>query len=158
MPLLTGHSMGWFYGSWWATGAEVSPREAEWDDPGQACYPGATRETCASGATPWLSPQFFFKYVFIWLHQVLVEACKIFSCSMWTLSWGMWYLVPRPRIEPRLPALGVWSHSCWTTSKVPVPFFHFSVWKNLAFGIKEHLGVLIPMLWIQSLFPTPRRG
>ena len=57
------------------------------------------------------------KYLFIWLHQVLVAAseiyffqdvgllifvvaCKIFSCSM------MWDLVPWPEIEPRPPTLG----------------------------------------------------
>ena len=31
-----------------------------------------------------------------------------FSCSMWDL-------VPRPGIEPRSPALGIWSFSHWTT-------------------------------------------
>ena len=44
-------------------------------------------------------------YLFIWLYQVLVEARKIFSCSMWDLiSW--------PGINPdHTPALGVWNLS-----------------------------------------------
>ena len=32
---------------------------------------------------------------------------EIFSCSMQTLSCGMWDLVPWPGIKPRPPALGV---------------------------------------------------
>ena len=31
---------------------------------------------------------------FIWPHWVLVGACGIFSCSMGTLHFGMWDLVP----------------------------------------------------------------
>ena len=34
-----------------------------------------------------------------------------------TLSYGLWNLVPRPGIEPGLPALGGWSLSHWTTGK-----------------------------------------
>ena len=41
------------------------------------------------------------KYLFIWLHQVLVVACRIFR-----LSFSMWNLVPRPGIKPKPPALG----------------------------------------------------
>ena len=36
----------------------------------------------------------FLKKIFIWLCQVLVAACGIFSCGMRTLSCGMWDLVP----------------------------------------------------------------
>ena len=39
-----------------------------------------------------------------------------FSCSMWDL-------VPRPGIEPRSPALGIWSFSHWTT-----------IWRWATFG------------------------
>ena len=56
--------------------------------------------------TSLLSSPFFF-LLFIWLRKVLVAACRIFSCSMWTLSCGMWDLVPKPGIQPRPPALGV---------------------------------------------------
>ena len=35
---------------------------------------------------------------------------------------SMWDLILRPGIEPRLPALGVWSLSHWTTREVPVLF------------------------------------
>ena len=70
---------------------------------------------------------FFFNiYLFIWLPQVLVAACGIFSCSMWTLRCGMlafscsmWILVPWPGIEPGPPALGAWSLNCWTIREVP---------------------------------------
>ena len=41
---------------------------------------------------------FFFNiYLFmlcIWLHQVFVVACGIFTCGMWALSCGMQDLVP----------------------------------------------------------------
>ena len=37
---------------------------------------------------------FFNIYLFIWLEPVLITACKIFSTSMWTLSFGMWDLFP----------------------------------------------------------------
>ena len=30
------------------------------------------------------------KFIFIWLHWVLVATCEIFSCSMQTLSCSMW--------------------------------------------------------------------
>ena len=53
----------------------------------------------------------FFKK-FIWLHPDL-------SCSMWDL-------VPWPRIEPMLPALGVWSLNHWTTRKSPVLLLLFA--------------------------------
>ena len=55
------------------------------------------------------------KNLFILLHQVLGAACGIFSCGMWTLSYGMWDLVPWPGIEHRPPALAVWNLSHWTT-------------------------------------------
>ena len=51
-------------------------------------------------------------YLFIWLRQVLVLACGIFSC-------GIWDLVPWPGIEPGPPALGVRSLSHWTIREAP---------------------------------------
>ena len=50
---------------------------------------------------------------------------EIFSCSMQTLSCGMWDLVPWPGIKPRPPALGAWSLSHWTTREVPLFVFFF---------------------------------
>ena len=44
----------------------------------------------------------------------LLAACMIFTYGMKTLSCGMWDLVPWPKIEPRPPALGIWSLSHWT--------------------------------------------
>ena len=43
---------------------------------------------------------FLFLFL-IWLQQVLVSACEIFSCGMRTLSCGLWDLVSWPEIEPR---------------------------------------------------------
>ena len=42
----------------------------------------------------------YFIYLFIWLQQVLVVACGIFSCSLQTLSCGMWDLVPGEGSNP----------------------------------------------------------
>ena len=61
------------------------------------------------------------------------------SCSMWDLlvvvcelSCGMWDPVPRPRIEPRLPALGAQSLSHWTS-------FFFFPWLHKVSQLR-HLG------------------
>ena len=59
---------------------------------------------------------FIFKYVFISLFQILVVACRIFSC-------GMWDLVPWPGIEHRPPVLGMCSFNHWTTREVPFTFW-----------------------------------
>ena len=56
-------------------------------------------------------------YLFIQLCQFLVAELRIFSCGMKTLSCGLWYLVPWPEVEPRLPALGARSLSHWTPGK-----------------------------------------
>ena len=68
-----------------------------------------------------LAPFNIFIYLFIWLHWILVAAsrssfflatCRIFSWVMWTLSFGMWDLVPWPGI--RLGALH-WECRVWAT-------------------------------------------
>ena len=48
----------------------------------------------------------------------LAVACGIFSRSMRTLSCSLWDLVPWPGVEPRPPALEVWSLSHWSTREV----------------------------------------
>ena len=49
------------------------------------------------------------------------------SCSMQTLSCGVWDLVPWLGIKSGPPALGTLSHSHWTTREVPLGFlFLFS--------------------------------
>ena len=67
---------------------------------------------------------FFFHVYFIYLSicqsQVLVAACVVFSCGMWTLSCHTWDLVPWSRIKPRPPVLGAWNFSHWATREVPV--------------------------------------
>ena len=57
--------------------------------------------------------------------SVFIAACRIFSCSIQTLSWGKWDLVPWPGIEPGPPELGVWSLSHWMTREVPPPLFFY---------------------------------
>ena len=68
----------------------------------------------------------FYLYSFIWLHQVLVVALRIFRYGMKTLSCGMRDLVPWPGIKPWAPALGMWSLSHWTMREVPINFFWFA--------------------------------
>ena len=46
-------------------------------------------------------------------------AGRIFSCSMWTLGWSMWDLVPWPGTKSGSPALRVGSLSYWLTREVP---------------------------------------
>ena len=58
-------------------------------------------------------------FFFIWLQQVLVAACGIFSCGRKTLSCDMWDLVPWPGIEPRDPAWWARNLSYWTTREIP---------------------------------------
>ena len=60
-------------------------------------------------------------FFLMWLHWVLVVAHGIFylHSGMQILSWGMWNLVPWPRIEPWSPARAEWSLSHWTTKEVP---------------------------------------
>ena len=50
---------------------------------------------------------------------------EIFSCSMQTLSCGMWDLVPWPGIEPGPPTLEVRNLSHWTTREVSELVFFF---------------------------------
>ena len=50
--------------------------------------------------------------------QIFVTASGIFSCSVRTLSCGIWDLVPWPGIKPKPPALGARSLSHWTTREV----------------------------------------
>ena len=63
----------------------------------------------------------WFKKLFIWLHGVLVVAHRIFKCSRWTLSCGIWDLVPWPGIKSGPPALGP-SH--WITMEEPQKFLY----------------------------------
>ena len=79
----------------------------------------------------------FFKYLFTWLQRVLVTALRTFSCSLRTLSWGMWNLIPCPGIEAQPPALGAWSLSQWTAREVPGWFCFFF------FNTQEHPGYLL---------------
>ena len=61
----------------------------------------------------------------------LTVACGIFSCSIGTLSWGMWDLVPWPGTKPRTPVLWVQSLSHWSPEKSPsVIIFINLLWKS----------------------------
>ena len=75
----------------------------------------------------------FYLYLFIWLHKVLVEVHRIFSCRMWTLSCGMWDLVPWPEIRPSHPTLEVWSLNHWIMREVPyfIYLFIFTILASL---------------------------
>ena len=52
-----------------------------------------------------------FLFILFWLRRIFVVACGLLSC-------GTWDLVPQSGIEPRPPALGVWSLTHWTTREV----------------------------------------
>ena len=51
---------------------------------------------------------FFNVFLFIWLHRILVAACRIFGCGMQTLSRGL----SRPALEAQ-------SLSHWIIRQVP---------------------------------------
>ena len=96
------HQWGWHSHSSW----QIQNKQPSWF-PG-LCFPSS----------------FFFlfflnKYLFIWLHWVLIAACRIFSCRM----RDMWDLVPWSGIEPGSPTLGVQSLGHWTTREVPLLHF-----------------------------------
>ena len=57
-------------------------------------------------------------------YSIVIAAWGIFSCSMGTLSCGIWDLVPWPGIKPGPPALGEHFLSHWTTWEV---FFFFYI-------------------------------
>ena len=59
------------------------------------------------------------KSLFIWLHQVLVVAHKIFVATCGIFNCGMWDLVSWPRMEPSTPAFIASSLNHWTIRKVP---------------------------------------
>ena len=71
----------------------------------------------------------FFKKIYFYFIY-LVVAHRIFSCCMWTLTHGMWYLAPWPGIKPGPPALVVRSLSCWTTREVPMILSYISSFRN----------------------------
>ena len=81
--------------------------------------------------------------MFIWLCWVLVATCRIFSCSMRTLSYGMWDLDPWPGIEPQSL---LWAREVLATGlpRKPLPFFLLSLqflnlWTDSAFLGKHFL-------------------
>ena len=56
-----------------------------------------------------------YKYIYI---KSIYLAVPDLCCGMQTLSCALWD--PWLGTEPRPPALGVWSHSHWTTRKAPL--------------------------------------
>lgn len=86
---------------------------------------------CNITKKPSLSPMFsspFFngslEYTF-WKYLPIYLAAPGFGCcsqdlhgGMWTLSCGMWNLVPRPWIEPQPPVLGAWRLCHWSSREV----------------------------------------
>ena len=86
---------------------------------------------------------FTYFYSFIWLHQVLVVACRIFS-------GGMWDQVPWSRIERRPPILGAQSLSHWTTMEVSSLYVLNKFCKVLCAHYGSHLVTQKFTLWTQS--------
>ena len=120
-------------------GIELRPRAME----------GCSLNHLTTSKVPiWLFKKTYFLFV-IWLHQVLVAACRIFDlhCGMQILSCGMWDLVPWPGIKPRPPALGGQSLGHWTTREGPTNMFW---WET---GVDFSSFLLFPLL--QATFPSP---
>ena len=68
---------------------------------------------------------------------------NLFSCGMWTLSWGMWDLVPWSGIQPVPPALGGWGLSHWTTREAANSFLNsFIDWLVCPLNFQNHLMAL----------------
>ena len=59
---------------------------------------------------------FFYIFIFIYLFLYIYLTVLGLSRSFWTLSCGVWDLVPWSGIELGPPALGIQSVSHWTTS------------------------------------------
>ena len=74
--------------------------------------------------------------IIIWPCWVLAAALRIFVAMGRIFSCGIRDPVPQAGIEPRHPALGVWSLNHWTTKEVHILWFF--------------LPVLIPTVWIQG--------
>ena len=60
-------------------------------------------------------------YLFIWLHQVFVMACAIFSCGMWTLIGSVWESSSLSRDRTQVPCIG--STESWPLDQWEVPLF-----------------------------------
>ena len=94
-------------------------------------------------------------YLFIWLCWVLVPAQGIFSCSMWTLSWGTWALT---RDLTWALELGVQGLNCCTTGgggggRVSTCFNYFNVPHSLH-SYCDILSLPIQPYWETSMFPS----
>ena len=96
-------------------------------------------------------------FLFISLLWVLVVACRIFSCGMWTLAGGIWDLVPWPVIWLGPPALGAQSFNHWTTREVLTPLltylFFWIVLVMLKPGPLAVKSALNPNHWTAREFP-----
>ena len=92
-------------------------------DLGFHCFPFLPDSDPSASFKFFFNKKNLFLYLFIWLQWVLVVACQIFSCGLWSLSGSMWNLVFIWRIEPGLPALGTWNLSHWTTREAPASLY-----------------------------------
>ena len=94
-----------------------------------------------TGRIPWFSEDFelyrhtealiflkwnFKKYLFIWLHQVLIAVCGIFSVSCEMFHWGphgstcaLWDLNSLTRGQTYVPCTARWILNHGTTREVP---------------------------------------
>ena len=74
------------------------------------------------------------------------------SCSMWTLSWSMWGLVPRPGIKRRDPALGAQSLSHWNQESptfCSFKCFFARVKSNQALVKEDQISILLDWILVQ---------
>ena len=93
--------------------------------------------------------------------RLLVEACGVFSCSMWTLSCRMQDLIPWRGMEPGPSALGAQSLGPWTsremrsiyTSCGPMMLFRNQLWRamDLHRAPRSHMRTVLCRLKNQRL-------
>ena len=77
---------------------------------------------------------------------IFVVACRIFSCGRWALVCGTWDLIPWPRIEPWLPALGAQS---LRKSLIFNDIYKCCIWNRLLVLMAQ---IFSPQLWNQCIF------
>ena len=90
------------------------------------------------------------KFLFIWLHRVLIVTHGIFG-----LHCSMWDLVPWPGMEPKPPALGARSLSHWITRKVfRIIFNSFIIFNHTEDLIFYHLIFCFPLFFYYNLYKS----
>ena len=138
--------VGWHH---WLDGHEFEQTPGIGDGQGSlvCCSPWGHKESDMTEQLNWSESYFLKKYLFIWLHWVLVAVLEIFNLCCGVFSCDMWDLVLWSGIKPGPPALRVQSLSHWATWEVPLKLFLNTALKPLS---RE---CLLPSLIFKLSFP-----